>query len=537
MKATLYARVSSEKQAEKDLSIASQLKSLRKYALEHDYDIYDEFIDEAESARTDKRPAFQKMIALTKQKPLPFDIILVWKFSRFSRNRNDSIVYKTLLKKRGVSLISINEKIDDSPSGYILEGMIELIDEFYSINLSQDTLRGLKENASRGFNNGAPPYGYRIKKIKDGNTERGKLEPDEFQAPVIKLIFNKYIEGKGIKEIAKDLNLEGIKTSKGNPWCNTAISYLLKNEAYNGTLVYNKKSKNINLNHTKGDIIRVENNHPAIIEKDIFFKVQSILSTRNIKNSHPKEISSIYLLSGLVYCGKCQNKMIGSSAKSGKYFYYACHNYLKRGKDICNTKSINKEKLERMIIDQIKKNIITEKNLKELLNMVLEEYKQNKDSSEVELKNIGTQLGKLQYKRGKLYNVLETGKLDIDDIAPRLKELKSQIDKLEKRKEDILEKIKNPDILPFNLNDLKFYMQDLKELLNLGSIIEQKTFLKTFIKKITVNHPEVKIEYRLPIINKIGRSSTEEVLPMLQTGSPGRIRTYNPPVNSRMLHR
>jgi len=357
MKVALYARVSSEKQAEKDLSIISQLKALRKYALQHNYDIFDEFIDEAESARTANRPAFQKMIALAKQKPKLFDIILVWKYSRFSRNRYDSIVYKTLLKKRGISVISINEKIDDSPLGRVIEGIIELIDEFYSINLAQDTLRGMKENASRGFNNGTPPYGYKLIKIKDGDVERSKLSPEEFQSPVVKSIYKKYINGKGIKEIAKDLNLDSIKTVKGNSWSNTAVSYILKNEVYTGTLVYNKKSKKHDFDNNKEDVIRIKNNHPAIINKNLFSKVQSILSARNIKNSHPKEISSNYLLSGIVYCGKCQSKMTGSSAKSGKYIYYACSSYLKKGKSICNAESVKKELLEDFIIRQIKKNI------------------------------------------------------------------------------------------------------------------------------------------------------------------------------------
>jgi len=415
----------------------------------------------------------------------------------------------------------MNEQVDDSPAGILLEGMIEVIDEFYSLNLAVDTVRGLRENAQRGFQNGVAPFGYKLKRVIDGNTERTKLEPDKIQAPIIRQIFKLYLEGNGIKETAKTLNRNGIKTNKGNAWSNSSISYILKNKAYIGTLVYGKKTnKNRLYNHD--NIICVENNHPAIIDKDIFYNVQKIISKRNIKINHPREISSNYLLSGLVYCGKCQNKMIGSSAKSGKNFYYACHNYLKRGKDICNAKLINREKLEKIIIDKIKIHILTEKNLKELLNLVLDEVRQNQKSSEENLKSINMQLEKLKNKRGKLYNILETGKLDIDDIAPRLKELKNQIDILEKKHNEILDKTKNPDILPFSLKNLEIYLQDLKKLLNLGSIVEQKTFLKSFIKKIIVNHPEIKIEYNFPIINNIGRNSTEEVLPMLQSGSPDR---------------
>src|SRR3990172_4028808 len=123
MKVALYARVSSEKQAEKDLSISSQLKALRAYAEKQGWLVYREFIDEAESARSADRPAFQEMIALTKSKEKSFDAILVWKLSRFARNREDSIIYKSLLRKRGIQVVSVSEPTDDSPVGRLLEGM------------------------------------------------------------------------------------------------------------------------------------------------------------------------------------------------------------------------------------------------------------------------------------------------------------------------------------------------------------------------------------------------------------------------------
>src|SRR5215471_21440694 len=142
MNVVSYARVSSERQAEKDLSIAAQLKALRKYALERDWEIRSEFVDEAESARSANRPAFKEMIALARQKQKGFDAILVWKLSRFARNREDSIIYKSLLRKHGISVISINEQVDETPAGKLLEGMIEVIDEFYSINLAQEPSGG-----------------------------------------------------------------------------------------------------------------------------------------------------------------------------------------------------------------------------------------------------------------------------------------------------------------------------------------------------------------------------------------------------------
>ena len=178
MKAAIYARVSSDSQ-DIDLSISAQLRALRDFAVKHDYQIVREYVDEAESGRTSSRPAFKEMIAFAKIKPHPFEAILVWKLNRFARSRVDSITYKKLLRDRGIYVISINVPLDDSPSGHLLEGVIETIDEFYSENLGQDIRRGMRENAERGFyTGGRAPYGYRKIAVSDGAKTRYKLEPE-----------------------------------------------------------------------------------------------------------------------------------------------------------------------------------------------------------------------------------------------------------------------------------------------------------------------------------------------------------------------
>ena len=165
----IYARVSSDRQ-DVDLSISAQLKALREYAARNGYTVIKEFVDEAESGRSTARPAFREMISMARMKHPPFQMILVWKLSRFARNREDSIIYKSLLRKQGIQIVSINEHIEDTPTGRLMEGIIEVIDEFYSSNLAQDMIRGMRENASRGFFNGSrPPFGYLRKKVKDGD--------------------------------------------------------------------------------------------------------------------------------------------------------------------------------------------------------------------------------------------------------------------------------------------------------------------------------------------------------------------------------
>ena len=127
MRVALYVRVSSDKQ-DVDLSVAGQLRALREYAARNACKVVEEFVDEAESGRTAHRPVFQRMVRQARFKPPPFESILVWKLSRFARNREDSIIYKSLLRKQGVQVVSITEPLEDSPTGRMLEGIIEVLD-------------------------------------------------------------------------------------------------------------------------------------------------------------------------------------------------------------------------------------------------------------------------------------------------------------------------------------------------------------------------------------------------------------------------
>jgi len=527
MNVALYARVSSEKQAENDLSISAQLKALRNYAEKNGWTVFKEFVDEAESARSANRPAFQEMIAYAKKKAKPFEAILIWKHSRFARNREDAIIYKSLLRKLGVTVISMNEQVDDSPAGKLLEGIIEVIDEFYSLNLAEDTVRGLRENANRGFQNGSIPAGYKAKKVMDGHNERTKLEPDETFAPVIQRIFALALKNMGIKEIANTLNSEGVMTRTGIPWANSTVKYILKNEVYTGTLVYGRMSKHKNGHNGNNSIIRIENNHPALVDKRTFDIVQRLMSKRSSAVVHPWSVASDYLLSGLVYCGKCNAKMIGASAKSGDHHYYSCQNYLKRGKHVCDMKAVNRKELETLVVDRLKTLVLTEKNMKEIFNIVLDMINHNKGNHEKELKNIEDQLAGLKERLGKLYNSLETGRIEIEHLAPRIKDLKAQIDVLEAKRNEITGESTNTARLPFDLNALYEFAKDLAEILKDGTIMEQKAILRSFVKRIIINPPDVTLEYTAPLLEEkeIGRTTETAVLPMLQYGSPARTRT------------
>ena len=296
----LYARVSSEKQ-DVDLSISAQLKALRENAQRNGYQVIKEFVDEAESGTTAARPKFREMISMAKRSPKPFDSILVWKYSRFARSRHDSIVFKTLLKKNGVRVVSINEPFEDNPSGKLFEAMIESLDEFYSANLGEEVTRGMRECASRGFCvSPIVPYGYRKTNAMDGAKERHKLEPAPALSDTVKHMFTAVLEGKGLMDIVRWLNDSAIPSPRGKSWVKTSLYQILTNEAYTGTLVWSKTSK-------KGlSPVRVENAWQPIIDKEAFARVQATLEERAPKKIHPKRLASPYLFSGLAKCGSLQ---------------------------------------------------------------------------------------------------------------------------------------------------------------------------------------------------------------------------------------
>ena len=241
--AALYATSIQRGRQDVDLSVSAQLRALKDYAKANGYSVAREYVDEAESGRVADRPQFREMIEEGSKPNPPFEVILVWKFSRFTRKREHAVAFKSMLRRKGIRVVSITEHADDSPTGKLMEAIIESVDEFYSENLAQDVVRGMREAASRGlFLASRAPFGYRRVKVSDGVKERPTLEVDPTTAPVVKEMFESSLRGNGLKEICKALNGRGI-TNRGKRWNKGRLHYLLTNEAYTGTAVWGRTSK------------------------------------------------------------------------------------------------------------------------------------------------------------------------------------------------------------------------------------------------------------------------------------------------------
>lgn len=512
MKVALYARVSSDRQ-DVDLSISAQLKALREYALRNGYQVVREFVDEAETGRTTTRPAFKEMIANARRSGKPFERILVWKYSRFARNRKDSIVYKAMLKKAGVMVVSINEPFDDTPTGRLMEGFIEVLDEFYSDNMGEDVTRGMRESAAKGFYLSArAPYGFRKIKVQDGNKERTKLEIEPNQASIVLDIFNGIISGKGLLEITKELNKRLIPGPKDKGWGKTGVYSILTNEIYTGVFVWGKNSKRGN------EPVRAENACPAIIDKETFRKVQDLMKGRAPIKVHPRRASSPFLLSDLAYCGYCGKALVGTSAKDGQFFYYVCGTLDKKGSGSCQAKYINAGKFESLVIEQINTRIFSKDHLISLVQMVNEEVDSTMNSYRNELNLITDTIEDVNHRLENLYDAIETGKLDLDDVVLRIRELRARQEPLQARRLEIESQMSDRKVGLADLESITECVDDLRALLTEGSPAERRTFIRGFIKEVKVTGNEVVMSYTMPILPDNMTMDEEGVLHTVQYG-------------------
>jgi len=518
MKVALYARVSSERQ-DIDLSISAQLKALRDYASRNGQIVIREYVDEAESGRSIDRPGFKQMIVAARQKPPPFEAILVWKLSRFARNREDSIIYKSLLRKQGIQVISINEPVEDTPLGRLLEGIIEVVDEFYSASLSQDVVRGMRENASRGFYTGGHvPYGYNRTRVQDGDTQRSKLEPDPAAALVVAMIFRECLSGHGLKEISKGLNRDGLTTNSDKKWGTTSVHNVLHNEAYAGVLIWDK--------HKKRRIgegvppVRFERAWPAVVDPETYSRAQAKLAARAPRVTHPRVAHSEYILSGMIRCKKCSTAMIGHAVKSGKFFYYMCGNARRKGREVCHSPLLPKAKIERFVVDRIKWYILTDEHIEELVRLTNEELAQTCGEESERLKLLAAQIAEVDSRLGKLYDALETGEFSGGELAPRIKALCGRKEELQQAKLEAEEALCYHTIELADPQVVQAYVQDLKGLLERSGILEQKAFLKSFVERIEVGESDVTVKYTIPILPDSRPTETVGVLPFIQNGSP-----------------
>ena len=467
--AAAYVRVSTDDQIE--FSPDSQIKALKNYALKNKLYLPENFIfiDEGISGRSvGKRENFKKMIALAKTKPKPFDVILVWKYSRFARNREDSVVYKSMLRKQyGIDVVSISESIGDDKMSVLFEAMIEAMDEYYSINLAEEVKRGMTEKAKRGGVLSAAPFGYKV--------ENGKFEIIEQEADIIRDVFQSYANGTGFLTIAKKLNSLGVRTHRNSKIENRTIEYWLNNSAYIGKTHWKPTGKMSRDYHNK-DIIISDGKHQPIIDVELWNKVQGKLAENKkyykARMREPRKGLSHWLV-GILRCGKCGHVL----ANCGGYFY--CGN---KSKGLCDGNGcISAKNIERIVVNKLEE-ILDNESVKVEFS---EPNKKEDIAEESETKIIRGKIVEARRKLERVKEAYEAGVDTLEEYKQKKDAISNDISKLEEllKQEKEVTPISNSDKCTDSLKCDLVKISDILKSNNLDNETKNRV-AKSIIKEI-----------------------------------------------------
>lgn len=478
--AVIYARYSSSGQREE--SIAGQLRECRAYAKRNGYTVINEYTDSAITGKTDKRPAFQKMIKDAESGL--FSAVIVWKLDRFARNRYDAAIYRNKLKKCGARIVSAMENISDSPEGIILEGLMESLAEYYSANLSENVKRGLYDSALERKKN-ARTFGY-----KSGPD--GRYEIDPASAPIVRRVFEEYASGKPMPDIIDGLNADGLLTINGGEFKTNSIRRMIRNEKYMGVYRYR-------------DIVDPDG-VPPIVTPELFATVQKEIEKRAHNYTKRKtKTGATYLLTGKLYCGHCLAPMAGDSARSETgaiYYWYTCQNvkHPKKGGPVCNKKRVPKDWLEREVLRIVNNEILTDDFIEQAATAAVE-YEKHFDN-DAELEALRAELKQAENKIKNVTAAIETGVVT-KTLPALLADLERQREQLEHA---VAEKMLG--VQEFNRETVVAYLHELKALSrkNSGS---QRQIINACIKSIYLFDTEKKGELRLVINMHLFDNSAE----------------------------
>lgn len=476
MNGVIYARFSSYSQTEQ--SIEGQLRVCKEYAERNKINIINEYIDRATTGTNDNRPEFQRMIEDAKEKQ--FDQILVYKFDRFSRKKYDNVIYKHKLAQYGIKVISATEIITDTPEGDMMEGLLEMFAEMYSKDLSQKVKRGIKESVIKGnFIGGKILYGYKV--------EDKKILIDEKTAPAVRYLFEEYANGKSKKQIIKELNQKGFKTNTGKPLKYNSFQNNLSNKKYIG-IFDNGELKN-------------DNYYPAIIERDLFDKVQIKLAEHKHQPATQKAKIE-YLLTGKIFCGYCGAPMVGisgTSHTSKKHHYYACSNRYK--KHTCQKSNERKESLERYVVEQTLNYVLTEDQIENIANGMLEKW--NKNTTSIKIKEYEKQLEKIERDLDKCFDMFFNA--DNEEMQKRMNE-KSKSLSIEKQDiQNELKKLKLMQVITHTKNEVKTLLAKFLDG-KIEDIDYQRKIINKFVNSIDIFDDKIAIYYNLFNAHKLSYS-------------------------------
>ena len=477
--AVIYARYSSHSQNEQ--SIETQVEICKSYAKKHNLNVIKTYEDKAKSGTNDNREAFQEMLSDSNKKN--FKYVLVYNLSRFARNSTESVMNELILSKNGASVVSATENIngdDSDPIASLIKNIMRGVNEYYSKNTAKNIRDGLKTNAKKGLSIGgfSLPLGYKSNSNKE-------IIIDEEKAPYVREIFKMYLNNLSMADIVRYLNMNNIKTSRGNEFNKNSILRIITNKKYIGVYTF------------KGEEMPVK--IPSIIDEKTFEEVQNIVKRKHISHSRKSD----YLLTDKLYCGLCGAKMTGNLSKH-IYHYYKCVNSKGANKS-CNKKKVDRDYIEDLVVKEAR-NLLTSKNIKIIADKIIEYIEQEKDTSVIKsikksIKNSKQELDNLMdsLKHSPSESVRNLILTEIENIQSRQLDLENQL---------LFEEANN---MPITATEIRFYLTELKKG-RINDIKYRRLLIDTFIYKIYLYDDKMIITFTTNNNKSVNFPTSDEML-------------------------
>jgi site-specific DNA recombinase len=462
MRAAIYARVSTGKQAQQDLSIPDQIAQCEAWCASKEWKVVKSFIDAGVSAMTDNRPQFQAM--LTEAKSKAFDVILVHSQSRFARNTLDLLHHISKLEKAGVEFISITQDIGSGDQAKVMRTIVGAMDEYQSEETAKHVRRSMIENAKQGFWNGSmPPFGYEAYEAeKRGNRAKKKLRINTSEAEIVRLIFQLYNQGDGrtgplgLKRIASYLSEKEICNRALKPFRIQMLQKILRNTAYIGKHYFNRRDSRKGTPRPENEWIAFPTDR--IITDHTFFAAQEKLDRQHPMKTAPRSVSSNVLLTGLAHCAECGSPLRIQTGKNNQYRYYKCSKKADSGKHICKGCSYPEKKLNEAILTAILEKTLKAERVEKILSKLIERASSQQTVFIDRIHALRGEHTKLKAQIRRLYDTVSSGQIDLDatltahikESQQRIELLVTQIASLEHSRQNAITTVSKRDLLKFS---------------------------------------------------------------------------------------
>jgi site-specific DNA recombinase len=412
VRAAIYLRVSSAGQVKKDFteegySIPAQREACLGFIHDQGWQFICEYVDAGASARTADRPEFKRLLQEVTQQRI--EVVVVHKIDRWARNLRDHLETRLLLEKAGAKLVSVTERLEETPEGRFMEHIGAAMAELYSARLGGEIKKGMRQKVKMGGWPRSAPLGYLNHRETIDGRSIAHIVPDPERAPLIAQGFAHYAEGDiGLRKLREVMTDKGLLTRAGKEVAVSRWAQMLKNPFYAGRVTWGDE-----------EFVGL---HEPLISVELFEKVQTVMEVRDYAG--PRDHRHAHYLKGTLRCGECGSLLCfgRSKGRSRQYDYFFC---LRRAQ--CPQPSIRTEVAEQIVEDLYDEVAMPKDTAEALLDELRDAVAELGESDEAERTRLMRRISRLEHEQQKLMQALYAGAIDVDLLGKEQRRISREI--------------------------------------------------------------------------------------------------------------